>query len=116
MVDNWVRMAESNETGSILTRPCLGGFTLLLALTLSVQAAAITSAAPIHRPMVVHAVARLIASASSEAPTHRTGSVVFSSFGESARSLAIVVPVDCALVASAMLRAELLNLPPPMVA
>ncbi len=109
-------MAESNDTGSVLARPCLGGFTLLLALTLSVQAAAITSAAPIHRPMVVQAVARLIASVSSEAPTVRTGGVVFSSFDEAPRSLAIAVPVDGALVTSAMLRAELLNLPPPMVA
>jgi hypothetical protein len=107
-------MAESNETGSILARPCLGGFTLLLALTLSVQAAAITSAAPIHRPLVVHAVARLIASATSDAPASRTGTVLVSPRCDGSRTIAIQLPVDGAVVAGVLLRAELLNLPPPM--
>lgn len=99
-----------------MARPCLGGFTLLLALTLSVQAAAITSAAPIHRPLVVQAVARLIASASSEAPALRTGGVLVSALGEGPRSIAIKLPVDGGAVTGVMLRAELLNLPPPTVA
>lgn len=109
-------MAESRETGPAVARTCLGGLTLLLALTLSVRSAAVTPGSATHRPAMVHAVTRFFVGVVTETLDTRpqTGTIA------TARALEpgpVLRPVTIdARRPDPGLRLELLNLPPPACA
>jgi hypothetical protein len=106
-------MAETRETGPAVARTCLGGLTLLLALTLSVRAVAISTGVPAHRPAVVEAVARFFAATVSETPDHREpGSAVQTARISTPRGPGVATRDRSACPAS-VVRVALMNLPPP---
>lgn len=95
-----------------MARSCLGGLTLLLALTLSVRGVAGPSSAPVHRPAVVQAVVRFLASV-SETPDVRERRDLTTFGRASAHARSAGRPIDADGHTDGALLRERLNLPPP---
>lgn len=95
-----------------MARTCLGGLTLLLALTLSVRGVAVSSSNQMPRPAVVQAVVRFLAAA-SETPDVRERRDVAGLARASAPAKLVALPADADGHEDAALLREHLNLPPP---
>jgi len=95
-----------------MARTCLGGLTLLLALTLSVRGVAVSSSAHMPRPAMVQAMVRFLAAA-SETPDVRERQEVAGLARASAPASPITLRSDADRHEDAALLRERLNLPPP---
>lgn len=110
-------MTDTGHTTPASTRTSLGGWTLLLALTLTVHAAAVSSVTPLHRPAVVEAVARFLASAHTDQATRDDRSFARSPSGSLIEFAdRPVVTSSSFLDPNSALLLERLNLPPPVLA
>lgn len=106
-------MGEPREAGCSGARSGFGGFTLLLALTLSLHAAAVASVAPIQSPALLGAVARFMATVSAETKAPQEVTAEYSHMNGSMHGRCVPKPVVLHREAINFVLLSLLDLPPP---
>jgi len=106
-------MSDSGTTSPATTWKGFGGWTLLLALTLSVQAAAVSSAMPHQRPAMVDAVVRFLAQVAHESHARDDRRVVETPTSATTANNCGPIATTCQGFEACSILIELLNLPPP---